>query len=321
VAIAGRPNAGKSTLLNRMVGSKVAIVSDKPQTTRYAIRGIVNRPGGSAPPSSSDPLGGRGEPGSPRSPGSLPVLGPRWAGQIVFVDTPGIHKPETPLGRRLNALALEAVRDADAALQVIDASRPVGRGDQFVAGRLLETGQPVVCVLTKADLVTPPVLLRQIDAARRLGSFTDVLTTSSVRGTGVEDVVQTLLGLMPEGPAYYPEATASDQPQELMIAERIREKALELTREEVPHSVAVVVDEVSRRPDSDLRDISASIYVERDSQKGILVGRGGQMLKEIGTRARAEIEPIVGGRVFLDLRVKVQPRWQQDERALDRFGY
>jgi GTP-binding protein Era len=298
VAIAGRPNAGKSTLLNRMVGSKVAIVSNKPQTTRHAIRGIVTR---------SVPDG--------------PALGPRHAGQIVFVDTPGIHKPETPLGHRLNALALEAVRDADAALQVIDAARPVGRGDRFVAARLFDAGRPVLCVLTKADLVTPPVLLAQIDAARELGPFADVLTTSAVRGTGIEDLVQALLALMPEGPAWYPEEATSDQPQELVVAERIREKALELTREEVPHSVAVVVDEISGRADSDLTDVSASIYVERDSQKGILVGRGGRMLREIGTRARAEIEPILGGPVFLDLRVKVQPRWQQDERALDRFGY
>jgi GTP-binding protein Era len=301
VAIAGRPNAGKSTLLNRMVGSKVAIVSDKPQTTRHAIRGIVNRVG---PP-----------------PGSSVFVGPWHEGQIVFVDTPGIHKPETPLGHRLNALALDAVRDADAALQVIDASRPVGRGDQFVAGRLLDSGRPVLCVLTKADLVTPPVLLAQIDAARALGPFVDVLTTSSVRGTGVEEVVQTLLGLLPEGPPFYEEDATSDQSRELAIAERIREKALELTREEVPHSVAVVVDDISRREGSDLHDVTASIYVERDSQKGIVVGKGGRMLKEIGTRARTEIEPLVGGRVFLDLRVKVQPRWQQDDQALDRFGY
>ncbi|MGH2720552.1 MAG: GTPase Era [Actinomycetota bacterium] len=306
VAIAGRPNAGKSTLLNRMVGSKVAIVSNKPQTTRHQIRGIVHRSGADGGP----------------------------ADQIVFVDTPGIHKPATSLGHRLNAVALDAVRDADASLQVIDASRPIGKGDQFVAGRLFDAGRPVVCVLTKADLVLPNVLLAQMEAARRTGaepvdrarggpggSYAEILTASSVRGTGIEDVVQTLLGLMPEGPAYYPETAASDQSQELVIAERIREKALELTREEVPHSVAVVVEEVARRGDSDLHDVTASIYVERDSQKGILIGRGGEMLKKIGTRARREIEPIVGGRVFLDLRVKVEPRWQQDERALDRFGY
>lgn len=306
VAIAGRPNAGKSTLLNRMVGTKVAIVSNKPQTTRHQIRGIVHRPGAD---------GGPGD-------------------QIVFVDTPGIHKPETSLGHRLNAVALDAVRDADASLQVVDASRPIGKGDRFVAGRLFESGRPVVCVLTKADLVLPDVLVAQMEAAGRLGAakgdgadggpgggYAEILTTSSVRGTGIEDVVQTLLGLMPEGPAYYPETATSDQSRELVIAERIREKALELTREEVPHSVAVVVEEIARREDSDLHDITASIYVERDSQKGILIGRGGEMLKKIGTRARKDIEPIVGGRVFLDLRVKVEPRWQQDERALDRFGY
>ena len=300
VAIAGRPNAGKSTLLNRMVGSKVAIVSNKPQTTRHQVRGIVHRPGAD---------GGPGD-------------------QIVFVDTPGIHKPATSLGHRLNAVALDAVRDADASLQVVDASRPVGKGDRFVAGRLFDSGRPVVCVLTKADLVPPNVLVAQMEAAGRLGAgdgaggrYAEILTASSVRGTGIEDVVQTLLGLMPEGPAYYPETATSDQSQELVIAERIREKALELTREEVPHSVAVVVEEIVLREGSDLHDITATIYVERDSQKGIVIGRGGEMLKKIGTRARRDIEPIVGSRVFLDLRVKVEPRWQQDERALDRFGY
>ena len=286
-----------------MVGSKVAIVSNKPQTTRHQIRGIVHRPGADGDPD----------------------------GQIVFVDTPGIHKPETSLGRRLNAVALDAVRDADASVQVVDASRPVGKGDRFVARRLFEAGRPVVCVLTKADLVLPNVLLAQMEAARRVGAdlgvgtsgggYAEVLTTSSLRGTGIEDVVQTLLGLMPEGPAYYPETAASDQSTDLLVAERIREKALELTREEVPHSVAVVVEEIARREGSDLHDVTASIYVERESQKGILIGRGGEMLKKIGTRARRDIEPILGGRVFLDLRVKVEPRWQQDERALDRFGY
>ncbi|MGH2689390.1 MAG: GTPase Era, partial [Actinomycetota bacterium] len=251
--------------------------------------------------------------------------------QIVFVDTPGIHKPETSLGHRLNAVALDAVRDADASLQVVDASRPIGKGDRFVAGRLFAAGRPVVCVLTKADLVLPNVLVAQMETARRVGAglgeaaggdgYAEVLTTSSLRGTGIEDVVGTLLGLMPEGPAYYPRTATSDQSQDLVIAERIREKALELTREEVPHSVAVVVEEIAPREGSDLVDVTASIYVERDSQKGILIGRGGEMLRKIGTRARRDIEPIVGGRVFLDLRVKVEPRWQQDERALDRFGY
>ncbi|HEY2667050.1 MAG TPA: GTPase Era [Actinomycetota bacterium] len=287
VCLVGRPNVGKSTLLNRLVDSKVAIVSDKPQTTRHAVRGILTLP----------------------------------EAQIVFVDTPGLHRPKDALGRRLNDIAHQNLRDVDEIVFVLDASARIGAGDAYIARALAGTGTPVVCVVTKADLVLPPKLLSQIEAARALGDWKDVLTTSSPRGTGISDLVRALVDGLPEGPQYYPPESVSDQPQALAISEMIREKVLELLSEEVPHSVAVVVDEIEPGDSPDVLLVSASIYVERDSQKGIVIGRGGRMLREIGTRARPEAEELLGSRVFLDLRVKVEPNWPRREGLVERFGY
>jgi GTP-binding protein Era len=287
VAIVGRPNAGKSSLLNRLVGTKVAIVTDKPQTTRHAVRGILTRPDT----------------------------------QIVFVDTPGLQRPQNALGRRLNAVARQVLGDVDAVVFVLDASVRIGAGDAYIARVLAEIGTPVVCVVTKADKVLPPALLAQIEAARRLGSFTDVLTTSSTRGSGFGDLVTALVDLLPAGPRYYPVGSLSDQPQALAASELIREKLLELLSEEVPHSVAVVVDEIEPGNDPAVAVVSASIYVERDSQKGIVIGKHGALLKEAGVRARPEIEALLGTRVFLDLRVRVEPGWPRHEGKLERFGY
>jgi GTP-binding protein Era len=287
VAIVGRPNAGKSSLLNRLVGTKVAIVTDKPQTTRHAVRGILTRPDA----------------------------------QIVFVDTPGLQRPQNALGRRLNAVARQVLGDVDAVVFVLDASVRIGAGDAYIARVLAEIGTPVVCVVTKADKVLPPALLAQIEAARRLGSFTDVLTTSSTRGSGFGDLVTALVDLLPAGPQYYPVGSLSDQPQALAASELIREKLLELLSEEVPHSVAVVVDEIEPGNDPAVAVVSASIYVERDSQKGIVIGKHGALLKEAGVRARPEIEALLGTRVFLDLRVRVEPGWPRHEGKLERFGY
>jgi GTP-binding protein Era len=287
VCLVGRPNVGKSTLLNRLVDSKVAIVSDKPQTTRHAVRGILTLP----------------------------------EAQIVFVDTPGLHRPKDALGRRLNDIAHQNLRDVDEIVFVLDASARIGAGDAYIARALAGTGTPVVCVVTKADLVLPPKLLSQIEAARALGDWKDVLTTSSPRGTGISDLVRALVDGLPEGPQYYPPESVSDQPQALAISEMIREKVLELLSEEVPHSVAVVVDEIEPGDSPDVLLVSASIYVERDSQKGIVIGRGGSMLREIGTRARPEAEELLGSRVFLDLRVKVEPNWPRREGLAERFGY
>lgn len=283
----GRPNVGKSTLLNQLVKSKIAIISDKPQTTRHAIRGIVTLP----------------------------------EGQIVIVDTPGLHKPRTLLGERLNNVVRGTLEEVDVIVFMLDASQTIGKGDSYIANQLAALDTPVICVINKADRVLPPRLLAQMEVAQRLGRWKEVLTTSATKGTGIGDVLSAIAGLLPEGPMLYPAETTTDQPENVVIAEMIREKALELTREEVPHSVAVVIDEIERRPTGDLIDVFAIVYVERDSQKGILIGRGGKMLKEIGTRARREIEALLGSKIYLDLRVKVESHWQRDAELLKRLGY
>jgi len=204
---------------------------------------------------------------------------------------------------------------------VLDASARIGAGDAFIARALAGIGTPVICVVTKADLVLPPKLLSQIEAARALGDWKDVLTTSSPRGTGISDLVRALVDGLPEGPQYYPPESVSDQPRAMAVSEMVREKVLELLSEEVPHSIAVVVDEIEPGDSPDVLLVTASIYVERDSQKGIVIGRGGRMLKEIGSRARPEVEALLGSRVFLDLRVKVEPNWPRREGLVERFGY
>jgi GTP-binding protein Era len=289
VSIIGRPNVGKSTLINQLVQSKVAIVSDKPQTTRNAIRGVVT----------TDDA------------------------QIVFIDTPGLHKPKSLFGERMNATVRRTRQEVDAVVFMLDASQEIGKGDAFIASELAPLQTPVVCVVNKADKVLPLQLIAQMEAAGRLGGggWKEVLTTSATRGTGINDLVATLAGLLDEGPMFYPPGAITDQPETVVIAELIREKVLGLTRQEIPHSVAVVVDEMEKREGADLIDIHASIFAEKDSQKGILIGRGGRMLKEVGTRARVEIEALLGSRIFLDLRVKVEPGWQRDRDLLQRFGY
>jgi len=240
---------------------------------------------------------------------------------MIFVDTPGLHKPKKLLGERLNDVALRTLTDVDAIALVLDASEQIGSGDRFVHKHALASSRPVVCVLNKADRTMPEDLLRQIEVARSLEGCREVLTTSARKGTGLKDLVKELSAFMPEGPRFYPDEEVTDQPIYQTIAELIREKVLELTKQEIPHSVAVLVEEMEKRPDGNLTDIYASIFVERDSQKAILIGRGGRMLKEVGTRARKEIEELVETKVYLDLRVKVSREWQTDERELQRFGY
>lgn len=287
VALVGRPNVGKSSLLNALVKQKVAICSAKPQTTRHAIRGIV-------------------------------TTGDE---QIIFVDTPGMHKPKSLLGERMNATIRRTLSEVDAIVVMLDATDKFGVGDKFVIERVFQVDTPTVCVINKADKVLPPRLLEQITNATALGNWVDVLTTSAVKQTGMGDLISTLVSLLPEGPLLYPNDEVSDQPEGVIVAEIIREKAIAATREEVPQSVAVIVEEMGPRTGSDLIDISASIFVERDSQKGILIGSGGKMLKSIGTQARSELEALLGSRIYLDLRVKVESEWRRDQRALERFGY
>jgi len=286
VAVIGRPNTGKSTLVNALVGRKVAIVSDKPQTTRRGVRAVL----------SSDDY------------------------QVVFTDTPGFHKPRTLLGSRLNDLVGEATQGVDAVVQVVDARAGVGRGDAFVFERQLrDIGRPRFCAVNKLDLLRNREEVPQLEAAAALGAWDEIVPVSAKTGRGVGVLLDLLVDRLPEGPAHYPADTVTDQPLEVRLAEIVREKALTVTRQEVPHSIAVVVEELEES--DSLMKIHASLIVERDSQKGIVIGNGGGTLKTIGTRAREEIERVLGHKVFLDLHVKVLKEWQRDPKALQRLGF
>ncbi|MEX0755811.1 MAG: GTPase Era [Actinomycetota bacterium] len=285
VAVLGRPNVGKSTLVNAFVGEKVAIVSDKPQTTRNQIRGIR---------STDD-------------------------SQIVFTDTPGFHKPKTLLGKRLNDLVGASVAGVDTIVQVVDAHAGVGRGDAFVYARQVESHAGTkVCAVNKVDRLAHHEVVPQLAAAGALGAFDEIVPVSAATGTGVPELIEVLLASLGEGPAFYPAGEATDQRLEDRVGELIREQALRRTREEVPHSLAVVVEDLER--EGELTRIFATVVVERDSQKGIVIGKGGEMLKQIGTAARGQIEQLLGTKVFLDLRVKVLKDWQRDPKHLQRLG-
>ena len=282
----GRPNVGKSTLVNALVGEKVAIVSDKPQTTRRGIRGILTTE----------------------------------AMQVAFTDTPGFHKPRTLLGRRLNDVVADSVQGVDVIVLVVDGSAGVGRGDAFVYERQLAPADcPKLCVLNKVDRLRGHAAVPQLAASAELGAFDEIVPVSAARGTGVAELLELIAARLPEGPPLYPREEVTDQPLDIRLAELVREQAVAVTREEVPHSVAVVIEEIER--EGALTRVSATVIVERDSQKGILIGRGGDTLKAIGTRARGQMEPLLSTRVFLDLRVKVLKDWQRDPKALNRLGF
>ena len=286
VAVVGRPNVGKSTLVNALVGQKVAIVSEKPQTTRRDIRAIWHT--GDA--------------------------------QVVFTDTPGFHKPRTLLGVRLNDLVGDAVEGVDLVLQVVDAAAGVGRGDAFVFTKQVEpAGAPAICVVNKIDAVRGHAEVPQLAAAADLGAFEEIVPVSAKTGRGLDVLRELILARVPEGPPLYPADELTDQPLETRLAELVREQALHVTREEVPHSVAVVIDEIER--EDGLVSVHATLVVERDSQKGIVIGKGGQTLKTIGSAAREEMERLLGDKVFLDLRVKIFKEWQRDPKALERLGF
>jgi GTPase len=283
VSIVGRPNVGKSTLLNQILRNKVAITSDRPQTTRNAIRGVYT----------ADDA------------------------QLVFVDTPGLHKPRTALGKRLNRLVRDTLDEVDVAVFLVDATG-VGSGDAFIASELKRHGAKIVVALNKIDLVSPAGLdTARVRATELVGE--PPFGISAKTGAGVHELVRAVVAMMPEGPLLYPPDALSDQSDGQLIAELVREKALEVTHQEVPHSIAVVVEEMIEEDDA-LR-IHATLYVERDSQKGIVIGRGGKMLKQIGTRARRDIEAALGRHVYLDLHVKVAKDWQSRDESTERFGY
>jgi GTP-binding protein Era len=288
--VVGRPNVGKSTLVNRLVGSKVTITSSRPQTTRNVIRGVLTGPDPEAPDY-----------------------------QIVLVDTPGLHKPRNELGGRLNALVYGTLSDADVVLFMIDATEPVGPGDRLIAERLAEAGAEVVLVLNKVDRSGKSQVVEQLIKAGEW-DFSAYVPVSAKDGSGIPDLVSEIVGRLPEGPAYYPPGMTTDQPENLVMAEIIREKFLDRLREELPHSLVVVVEETEQRDDG-LVDISADVVVERDSQKGIVIGKGGSLLKIAGSEARIELEKLLGNRVNLQLHVIVEPNWQRRPQLLDRLGF
>ena len=285
-SLIGRPNAGKSTLLNRIVGEKIAIVSDKPQTTRTRIVGVKNYPDG----------------------------------QIVFVDTPGIHRPLHRLNVRMVDAAVETLREVDVVAVVFDASTKPGRGDEYVSGLLRNVTQPVVLVLNKIDLVAKPSLLPLIERANSWHSFSAIVPVSAATGDGVEQLEAALLERMPEGTPSYPDDYLTDQPERTLAAEIVREKVLAHTRAELPFSTAVSVDEFDESERERLLRIYCTIFVETESQKPIVIGRGGEMIKRIGTEARQDLEAFFATSVYLDLRVKVNPDWRNNERTLDDLG-
>ena len=286
IAVAGRPNVGKSTLVNALAGGKVAIVSDKPQTTRRRISAVVDGELDTAPY------------------------------QLVLVDLPGFQRPRDALTERMQRTVDEALADVDGFLFVLAADEAIGAGDRFIAERVYAAGPPVVVAVNKVDRVDPARIAGQIVTAAALGDFHALHPVSGLTGDGLEPLRADLAALLPEGPRYFEEGQRTDLPLEARIAEIVREKALELTREEVPHAISVEVHEL----DAEAGRVSAQIWVETESQKGIVVGKGAGMIRAIGTRARPEVESLLGRSVFLDLRVKVRPRWRRDEGALERLG-
>ena len=285
VALAGRPNAGKSTLVNRIVGGKVAIVSDKPQTTRREIRGIAT--------------------------------GPDW--QLVLVDLPGVQRPRDPLTERMQRRVESVLADSDAVLFVLNGEQHIGAGDRFIAAAIDKVGIPAVTALNKVDRLDHPRTVTALDAAAGLGVSGEIFTISARSGAGLDPLVAQLVTLLPEGPFLYPRDEQSDQSEQIRIAELVREQVLLRTREELPHAVEVELDELEEREDG-LLVVRARVWAETESQKAILVGSGGRMVKAVGTAARKEIEQLLGRRVHLDLRVRVRKGWRRDEALLDLLG-
>ncbi|WP_203923466.1 GTPase Era [Rugosimonospora africana] len=281
----GRPNAGKSTLTNAIVGQKIAITSNRPQTTRHVVRGVLHQPDS----------------------------------QLVLLDTPGLHRPRTLLGQRLNDLVREAWSEVDVIGLCIPADEEIGRGDRFITGEIAGLKATLVAVVTKTDLVSKKDLTQQLVEVSQLADFADVVPVSAVSGHQIDELVSVLSGHLPESPQLYPDDMLTDEPEQVLIAELIREAALEGVRDELPHSIAVLVEEMI--PEGDLTKIYADVYVERSSQKAIVIGAGGSRLKQVGTQARGAIEELLGGRVYLDLHVRVAKDWQRDPKQLRRLGF
>ena len=281
----GRPNAGKSTLINAVIGQKIAITSTKPQTTRHVIRGVLHRP----------------------------------EAQLVLVDTPGLHRPRTLLGQRLNDLVRETWSEVDVIGLCLPADEAIGRGDRFIAAEIGGLRARVVAVVTKIDLIGRAALAAQLAAVGDLADFADVVPVSAVTGEQLDELVEVLAGHLPDSPRLYPDDMLTDEPEQVLIAELIREAALEGVRDELPHSIAVLVEEML--VEGALTKIYADVYVERQSQKAIVIGARAARLKDVGTRARQAIEELIGGKVYLDLHVRVAKDWQRDPRQLRKLGF
>jgi len=287
VSLVGRPNVGKSTLVNRLVGAKVAIVSDRPQTTRTQIRGVRTTP----------------------------------SSQIVLLDTPGIHKPRTLLGERTNDRARSTLAEVDVVCHLVEANAPIGPGDRYVSELVQQVDTPKVLVVSKTDLASHDAVGAQlVAAAGGLGAYDAYVPLSSLTGDGVDALVGELESRLPEGPEYYPGGVVTDQPETFLVAELVREKLLQVAREEIPHSITVHAEELDARDDDVLR-FEVRVLVERESQKGMVIGRGGSVIKAAGTQARAELEALFGAHVHLETKVKVERDWQRRAHALDRLGY
>jgi GTP-binding protein Era len=286
----GRPNAGKSTLTNALVGTKVAITSSKPQTTRHAIRGIVHREDA----------------------------------QLILVDTPGLHRPRTLLGQRLNDIVHSTWSEVDIVGFCVPANEKIGPGDRFIANELAKIAvrTPVIGIVTKTDLVKPEQIAEQLMALQKVMDFAELIPVSAVDNFQVGSLTDLLVSKLPEGPQLYPDGDLTDEPEQTLVGELIREAALEGVRDELPHSIAVTIEEmIPREGRDDLLDIHAFLYVERPSQKGIILGHKGERLKQVGTEARKHIEALLGTRVHLDLHIKVAKEWQRDPKQLRRLGF
>jgi GTP-binding protein Era len=281
----GRPNAGKSTLTNAIIGQKIAITSSRPQTTRHVIRAVLHRPNA----------------------------------QLVLVDTPGLHRPRTLLGERLNDLVRGVWSEVDVIGLCIPANEEIGRGDRFITAEMAELKPTMVAVVTKTDLVDKGKLTQQLMAVSKLADFADIVPVSAVSGDQLDVLVDVLSAHLPESPQLYPDGMLTDEPEQVLVAELIREAALEGVRDELPHSIAVVVEEM--QVEGQLTRIFADVYVERPSQKAIVIGAKGSRLKDVGTRARVEIEELLGSKVYLDLHVRVAKEWQRDPRQLRKLGF
>lgn len=286
VSIIGRPNVGKSTFVNRVIGHKIAIMSDKAQTTRNKIQGVMTRDDA----------------------------------QIIFIDTPGIHKPKHKLGDYMMRVAKNTLSEIDAIMFMVNVNEDIGRGDEYIMEMLKNVKTPIFLVLNKIDLVHPDILMPKIEQYQSYMDFTDIIPISALEGLNVDHFIDVLKSFLPEGPKYYPDNQISDHPEQFVVSEIIREKILHLTSEEIPHAIGVNVDRMIKEDEDRVR-IEATIYVERDSQKGIVIGKGGKKLKEVGKRARRDIEMLLGSKVYLELWVKVQRDWRNKVNFIRQIGY